>query len=289
MSILCHVTDLPEINRAGEFPLLNPVFDFTYRGPTNVIHLYGYDGRVRINSREYRFRPGDLTCIQGGSVYSIKTENPGKHWCIHFREAISQGAETFELPDIIALGANSLFLREQIRQIVSLFNTLGTHGRAKWLNLEARHRLKALLFSMHNLQGQTGRAQGRKMCDWDQLLSWIDDNLNRLITTSDLAHRAGVGSPTLAREFKRYHHTTVSGYLLHRRMDRAKSLLTSTTLPVQEVGSAVGIANPQYFNKQFRKLAGKSPSRYREEHRDYFNTVAEGIAVKDGQWPNQKI
>lgn len=288
MSILCNVTGLPEINRAGEFSLLNPVFDFTYRGPTNVIHLYGYDCRVRINSREYRIRPGDLTCIQGGSVYSIQSENPSKHWCIHFGEAISRNDETFELPDLIALGANSLFLREQIRQISSLFNTLGTYSRARWLHLEARHRLKALLFSLYNFQGQTGRVQGRRVCDWDQLMSWIDDNLNRLITTADLARQAGVGSPTLAREFKRDHHATVSRYLLHRRMDRAKSLLATTTLSVQEVGSAVGIADPQYFNKQFRKVAGKSPSCYREEHRDYLDSVAEGLAVKDGQWPIHK-
>jgi AraC-like DNA-binding protein len=288
VSILCHNASLPEINRAGEFPLLNPVFDFTYRGSTSVIHLYGYDGKVRINSREYRFRSGDLTCIQGGSIYSIQSENPGKHWCIHFREVIPKDTATFELPDLIALGTNSLFLREQIRQISSLFNTLGTHGRAKWLDLEARHRLKALLISMHNLQGQTSRVQGRKMCDWNQLLSWIDDNLNRLITTADLARQAGVGSSTLAREFKRHHHATVSRYLLHRRMDRAKSLLATTTLPVQEIGSAVGIADPQYFNKQFRKIAGKSPRRYREEHRDYLDSVTEELAVKDGQWPNPK-
>ncbi len=288
MSILCHVASLPDINRAGEFPLLNPVFDFTYRGPTNVIHLYDYECRIRINSREYRIRPGDLTCIQGGAVYSIQSEKPGKHWCIHFGETSSGDSSTFELPDVIALGANSLFLREQIRQIASLFNTLGTQSRVKWLHLEARHRLKALLFTLHNLQGQTGRAQSRKTFDWDQLLVWIDDNLSRLITTADLAREAGVGAPTLAREFKRRHHATVSRYLLHRRMDRAKSLLATTTLPVQEIGSAIGIGDPQYFNKQFRKIAGKSPSRYREEHRDYLDSMPKELAVKDGQWPKSK-
>lgn len=111
---------------------------------------------------------------------------------------------------------------------------------------------------------------------------------NRLITTSDLARRDGVGSPTLAREFKRRHHATVSRYLLHRRMDRAKSMLATTALPIQEIGSVIGIADPQYFNKQFRKVAGTSPSCYREEHRDYLASVAEELAVKDGQWPNQK-
>ena len=73
MPLSFETTGLPQIDRIGEFPLLNPVLEFTYRNPTNVLHLYDYNGRIRINSREYQFRPGDLTCIERGSVYGYSS------------------------------------------------------------------------------------------------------------------------------------------------------------------------------------------------------------------------
>ena len=53
MAVTISACELPTIDRVGLFPLLNPVFDFTYRNPTNAVHLYDYHGRVRVNSEEY--------------------------------------------------------------------------------------------------------------------------------------------------------------------------------------------------------------------------------------------
>lgn len=283
MSLICSANDLPEIDRAGEFLLFNPVFEFTYRNPTNVLHLYGYAGRIRVDSREYRFRPGDLTCIQSGSVYSIQSENPGKHWCIHFRESAANGA-TFELPDLVLLGSNNYFVREQIKQIASMVHTSGPGVRAEWINLEARHRLKALLLSIHNMREHGGRSSARKTLDWERLLSWIEDHLDRPVFTADLARHADLGANTLARMFRERNRMTLGQYLLLKRIERAKSLLVTTTLPINEVGASVGIGDPQYFNKQFRKAAGLSPSRYREAHTDLLEKTAAELAVKEGSW-----
>lgn len=46
----------------------------------------------------------------------------------------------------------------------------------------------------------------------------------------------------------------------------------------------MGIVDPQYFNKQLRKAAGLSPSRYREARSDYLEKMAAELAVKEGSW-----
>jgi transcriptional regulator GlxA family with amidase domain len=56
---------------------------------------------------------------------------------------------------------------------------------------------------------------------------------------------------------------TVDGYLLHLRMQMARNLLLSTTLSIKEVAWKCGISDPKYFNKQFRRVTGRSPSLYR--------------------------
>ncbi|NJL72934.1 MAG: helix-turn-helix domain-containing protein [Candidatus Competibacteraceae bacterium] len=52
-------------------------------------------------------------------------------------------------------------------------------------------------------------------------------------------------------------------YLLRRRIARAKELLAFSQLSIKEVGSEVAMPDPHYFNKQFRRLAGMSPTEYR--------------------------
>jgi AraC-like DNA-binding protein len=44
-------------------------------------------------------------------------------------------------------------------------------------------------------------------------------------------------------------------------------LLHTTDIPVRVIARRVGMADQQYFNKQFRRFAGVSPSRWREESR----------------------
>jgi AraC-like DNA-binding protein len=283
MSITTNIEGLPVVDRAGFFQLLNPVFEFTYRNPTNVIHLYDYHGRVRIGSKEYTFSPGDITCIQSGSVYSFSTEAPGKHWCIHYTEIPTEGLGALKLPSHLQLGANSLFYREQLQLISRLFNSHQSGDNP--IQLEARYRLKALLLALHNLSvSRSSGKRSRSNFSWDNLLEWIDAHLDQPLTVPLIAERANLAPGTLTKKFKQAHKTTLSQYLLHRRIDKAKSLLATTTLTVYEVGSNVGIPDPQYFNKQFRKVTGNSPSRYRDDNQEYLSNIPNELSTKEGRW-----
>jgi len=290
MTVTVSTSELPIIDRAGLFPLLNPVFDFTYRNPTNSIHLYDYHCRVRVNSKEYSVRPGDITCIQSGSVYSIASEDPGKHWCIHYYDTPAKGSDTIELPGYFYLGANSHFYREQIQLISRLSRSHEVSGDADLVKLEARFRLKSLLLSLHNLAAvqSIGRRSSNNF-SWNKLLEWVDENLDRPVSAAMLAERVNLAPGTLARKFKQTHKTTLSQYVLHRRIEKAKSLLATTTLTIYEVGSAVGIPDPQYFNKQFRKVTGISPSRYRDDNQEYLSSIPDELAVKDGRWQDDAV
>ena len=54
-------------------------------------------------------------------------------------------------------------------------------------------------------------------------------------------------------------------YLTEARIQRAKELLEYSALPIAEVGTAVGYANPYYFSRIFKKHTAMSPSEYRTE------------------------
>jgi len=285
MSLVTSSTELPVIDRAGFFQLLNPVFEFTYRNPTHVIHLYDYSGRLRAGSKEYTISPGDISCIQSGTVYSLESDAPGKHWCIHYDETPPEAPASIQLPRHIQLGVNSLFYREQMQLISRLFSRHPNNKDDNPVQLEARFRLKALLLSFHNLSAsQPASKRTHRNFSWDSLLEWIDAHLNQTLTVPLLAERANLTAATLTKKFKQSHQTTLSQYILHRRIDKAKSLLATTTLTIYEVGSSVGIPDPQYFNKQFRKVTNISPSRYRDENQEYLSHPPNELAIKEGRW-----
>lgn len=270
MSMRISASGLPVVERAGLYPLLNPIFDFTYRDPFNTVRLFDYGGRIRIGSAEFTFSEGDIACIPGGTVYSISTPNPGKHWCVYFRDAPSEITGAIELPDHVQMGMRGLYYRDWIQHIARTHATRKIEGHPDAADLEVRFRLKTLLLSLHNLRGrQAVTVRTRKKFSWDELLAWIDENMHRDISIAMLAVQVHLAPGTLTRKFKQTFNTTLLGYILNRRIDRAKTLLTNTTLTINEIGSSVGIPDPQYFNKQFRKITGASPSRYRDENTDY--------------------
>ena len=263
---------------------MHPVFEFQYRNTTNVLHLYDYSGVIRIGTREYAFSPGDMTCLAKGTTYSFSTPSPGKHWCIHFTEEEIENSEEITLPNYLPLGANSHFFREQIQLISRLSNHPSSTAAAETLHLEAQHRLKALLLSIHNTATQQHTPSRSNNFLWDELIEWIEAQLNQPLTVAQVAERANVSPTTLTRKFKQAHDTTLSQFLLHRRIDKAKSLLATTSLTIYEVGSHVGIPDPQYFNKQFRKVTGISPSHYREKNQEFFTRSPKSLNTKEGNW-----
>ena len=56
-------------------------------------------------------------------------------------------------------------------------------------------------------------------------------------------------------------------YLNRFRIDQAKRLLTTSDKAVGEIGRLVGVPDPGYFCRLFRKLAGETPESYRKKQR----------------------
>jgi len=49
------------------------------------------------------------------------------------------------------------------------------------------------------------------------------------------------------------------------RIEKAKGLLRTTDLPIQEVGWLTGFPNAQHFSIRFRKMSGQPPRDFRRK------------------------
>jgi AraC-like DNA-binding protein len=99
----------------------------------------------------------------------------------------------------------------------------------------------------------------------------LDSSCAAQIPLGRLADQLGVSRYHLLHAFRRAWGVTPHQYRTLRRIERAKTLLTSSDLTVTEICFHVGFHSPGSFSALFRRFAGCSPRAYRlyARRRDY--------------------
>jgi AraC family transcriptional regulator, transcriptional activator of pobA len=96
-----------------------------------------------------------------------------------------------------------------------------------------------------------------------EVFAVIDHRLGEPLSLRDVARAVRVTPGHLTTVVRRRTGRTVQEWIIERRMAEARSLLTETDLPVAEVARRVGMADPGYFSRLFRRTHGASPRDWR--------------------------
>ena len=100
----------------------------------------------------------------------------------------------------------------------------------------------------------------------EAIKSYIQTNLHRPLTLSELAALVGLSPTHTSTLFSRETGESLSTYIRTERLHRAEKLLRETDLTIKEVASRVGY-DPEYFSKVFRQYHKESPREYRSRYR----------------------
>ena len=85
----------------------------------------------------------------------------------------------------------------------------------------------------------------------------------RCISLSDLAAVAGLSRMHFAAQFRAATGYRPREYLLHQRIEHAKSLLSNTEAPLVDVALAVGFCTQAHFSTVFKRITRETPARWR--------------------------
>ena len=99
-----------------------------------------------------------------------------------------------------------------------------------------------------------------------RLLVHVEKGFHLGPRVDDLAAIIGRSRSHVLKLFRRHLGVSAKHHIIGRQMREARELLLSTTLPIAEVGKAVGLADPYHFSKLFRRHIGIPPRRFRAEH-----------------------
>jgi AraC-like DNA-binding protein len=100
------------------------------------------------------------------------------------------------------------------------------------------------------------------------LAAFIKQNLSSPLRLDNLAAIAGLSKAHLARSFRNVTGISLHRYVLHHRLERARSLLSRADARVHTVAIQCGFADAPHLSKAYRKAYGITPASTPTKNRD---------------------
>jgi AraC family transcriptional regulator len=149
---------------------------------------------------------------------------------------------------------------------LALFTELRTDGLGGRLYAESIATLLALQllrrYSSARLPDQP-RHGGLSGPIVEQVTAYIDEHLADDLTLAELAAVAGLSPYHFARRFKEALGCSPHQYVVQRRVERARLLLTTTTWTLATIAQDVGCASETHLALHFKRLTGLTPKQFR--------------------------
>ncbi|MBM7785871.1 helix-turn-helix domain-containing protein [Tenggerimyces flavus] len=100
------------------------------------------------------------------------------------------------------------------------------------------------------------------------LLQWAEERLDQPLTVAALARQAQLSERTFMRRFHASTGTTVRQWLLAQRLNRARDLLETTAMSVDQVSQSCGLGSATNLRHHFGTHVGATPTSYRRAFRN---------------------
>lgn len=224
-------------------------------------HSTGYS--TNKENREEDTRQGDgsscadpCTDIYAPSLWSLQ-------WCHFYAPTLPAIYEKYK-----ERGGSPVFRPDTLSNFTTILTNLYTlasssdYIRDMRIN-ESLSNLLTLL--MEQSWHPESKSVSRKRLELVEIKNYLDEHYSEKIVLDDLAERYYINKYYLTKIFKEAYGNTINGYVIAKRITRAKQLLRFTDMTVDEISAAVGMGDANYFSRTFRKVEGISPREYRKQ------------------------
>ncbi len=213
------------------------------------------DGKIyEVNEGEaFLIRPDEIT------TYVASAENPWNYVWLGFKDTAT--VKRF-IEDSVLKKESVFTIRPDFGyELESLYRSVSD-------TTELLYRSTAMVYKLFaELHASTSKKKQITSYTVKSAVDFIEYNYSREIDVSWLASELGMSRGHFTALF-----TTVMGvapyqYIIRYRIAKAQALLSSSTLNVGEIATAVGFASVSRFDFMFQKYVGCSPKAYRESSR----------------------
>lgn len=221
------------------------------------------EGYIKVGDRKYYPKPGDLCLLPADVIQSygtINTNTFGKYWC-HFTAKLDNFNlfHVIETPTIIRVSDHPA-LKVKFEHLIYHHKsdewTADLHVQATFLEILA-------MFLEHAEQVKINTPATSSFEKMNVLFTYIEEHLAENITVNTLAQLVHFHPNYFIRMFKNATGLSPIQYVNRKRMDKARQLLSFTSLSVSAVAESLGM-DATYFSRLFKEYTALSPSDYRD-------------------------
>lgn len=94
-------------------------------------------------------------------------------------------------------------------------------------------------------------------------VKFINENYASKITLAQLAEMSYVSENYFSKLFMRAMKQNVTDYITSCRIEKAKEFLLQTDIKIGKIAEMVGVEDPAYFHRMFKKYTGMTPNNFR--------------------------
>lgn len=222
-------------------------------------------GHVTIDGETFAVQTGDCVFIDCKRSYA-HTPAQDDLWTlqwIHFN-----GPSMGEIyAKYLDRGGRPVFSSTAFAQLSSILSGIQTLAASDVYirDMKLNEKIASLLTIIMAESWHPGQSHsGAKKQSLHAIKSYLDTHYMEHVTLDYLADTFYINKFYLSRVFREQYGTTILTYLDQVRVSHAKQLLRFSGMSVEEIGVHVGINEPGYFNRVFKKVEGVTPGEYRK-------------------------
>lgn len=229
-----------------------------------VLLIIRSGGEFSLDGTAYTARPGDALVIAPGTSYYYG--NPKGDYVddwLHFSvgESALKG-RIDEISNIPFPVGNTEVYTFCIRQILWELS-YGCPGYAE----ENREQLFRLLFNhlfaAWEMKSRTGE-NPPFYSEFQLIRLELGNDFSRQHSMEALSARLGISVSYFQSLYKKHFGVSFCHDLIQMRIDNAKYLLLTSSLPIDQVAVSCGYSSEVHFYRQFKKAAGTTPAKFRK-------------------------
>lgn len=216
---------------------------------------------VMYNDKEIPFGEHDLLIMLPNERIHYKAL---EHWSISWLGLYGETVDKF----IKILGVTPEKPIIHISLYSELYNIIEKiYNISKDLSLHSKYSATGLIYEFFSVLVQNSNIGKENINAIKTALRIIDYNYSSPITIEQIAKRVSLNPSYFSRLFTEQVGIAPKQYLLNKRLNRAKELLSETDASIFEIANSIGYDDQLYFSRIFKKHIGVSPIEYKKSSR----------------------
>ena len=235
----------------------------------NFFYLTEGEALMNIGDELYLFKAGECASIPAGQTFSVHYFDG----CVGYMGGFSTGFVSDNGVNPMQVygslrrwGSHKVMFDEKVRSCVSgIFERLCSEFDSGGSQRIIKSYLALLLTEIEEAsENPRGLATGNNLCN--RFIESVFVQCDLRIPVSDYAARLDISPDYLQKVVKRFTGKPPVVWIREAVILEAKALLLNSGMAVSEISGRVGVDDPSYFSRLFKRQTGLTPIRYRKQN-----------------------